>query len=341
MESERALDILHNELRDPANSHCADCGSKSTHVNLSLGTFICNVCSDIHKDMQRRVRDIQGGDLTVADAMRMADIGNARSRRKWLAKYKPEDFREPQPGDEKDSIREFIWLKYEGNWAGNPRDYDSRNDRYTSVRPPPPASRDSRPAFKDPGPRGPPPRETFHRRPVPYPPVPRYERKEEPFRRERSSSSKSSKKKKSKRRGTGSETDSESDDEMVLIMTPQGPMRVNKTLASLQQVQQMQQMQQVQQMQRMQQMQQMQQVQQMQQMQQMQQTQYATQQLYHTASPNFAASGQFDQNGTLNPTMMQGGMAAGGFQQPQPLALPSSSRHPEPNDSEKNPFDNL
>lgn len=126
--------ILQHELLDPSNSHCAECGATSMFVNLSLGTFVCELCAEVHRDMKRRVQDLNNGQVSYEDAMRVVDIGNARSRRKWMAKYKHGDVNEPDPRDEKEKIREFIWLKYEGSWAGNPRDYDERNDRYPSVR---------------------------------------------------------------------------------------------------------------------------------------------------------------------------------------------------------------
>ncbi|KAJ8906666.1 hypothetical protein NDN08_003156 [Rhodosorus marinus] len=228
---EEAFRIIDDELRDPANNHCAECGGESTHVNLTLGIFVCSVCAGIHADMNRRVRNLRQDHISVEDAMRLVDIGNARSRMKWMAKYNPRDYEEPEPSTSKESIKEFIWLKYEGNWEGDPATYDMRYDRFPSVRLPRRNSDFPAPDFWRPP-------------------------------KTASRTKKSSKKKKRSK----SDSTSESEEEGVVIMTQQGPVSVSRSAAVLGQVAQAQQAQQMQQMQQAQlQMQQMQQMQQLQQ----------------------------------------------------------------------------
>lgn len=65
-----------------------------------------------------------GGDLTQEDVRRMDSVGNDVVNRKFLAVWDSREFPPPDRRN-KDALREFIWLKYEGifkkNQAPNPR----------------------------------------------------------------------------------------------------------------------------------------------------------------------------------------------------------------------------
>eukprot|EP00170_Pyropia_yezoensis_P005639 contig_22896_g5655 len=108
-------------MRREGNRYCADCGDRSPlHVCLPLGTFVCTMCSGIHRDAGRRVKHVESGLLTMDDVDRLeARGGNSAARQKWMARWNARDFPEPPPGDV-ERAREFIWLKYEGSWAARP-----------------------------------------------------------------------------------------------------------------------------------------------------------------------------------------------------------------------------
>lgn len=100
------------------NRFCADCGTtRPEFICLTLGTFICRTCAEIHRGMSNRlIKDLYGGTLTFADVRRMENVGNEVANRKFLATWDPREYPEPAVGD-REGLREYIWLKYEGSWT--------------------------------------------------------------------------------------------------------------------------------------------------------------------------------------------------------------------------------
>lgn len=109
--------VLNVQARLEGNNFCADCGvPRPRFINLTIGTFICSLCTGIHRSLsKRRIKDIYAGDLTMDDARRMETVGNDVANRKFLATWDPRQVPEPDRRDE-ESLREFIWLKYEGSF---------------------------------------------------------------------------------------------------------------------------------------------------------------------------------------------------------------------------------
>jgi ribosomal protein L37AE/L43A len=104
----------------PGNQVCADCSTPNPeYLNLTIGTFVCEQCADVHRtSSNRRIKDMFGRELTSDDVHRMREVGNDVANRKFLARWNPREFPEPNPAD-KEMLREFIWLKYEGSWKRN------------------------------------------------------------------------------------------------------------------------------------------------------------------------------------------------------------------------------
>lgn len=111
----RAVRDILESSRD--NGVCADCSSPNPeYLNLTIGTFVCEQCADVHRSSSnRRIKDMFGRDLNGDDVRRMRDVGNEVANRKFLARWNPNEFPEPDPSN-KELLREFIWLKYEGSW---------------------------------------------------------------------------------------------------------------------------------------------------------------------------------------------------------------------------------
>lgn len=141
------------QARLEGNNFCADCGyPRPEYINLTIGTFICQLCCEVHKSMSnRRIKDIYAGDLTMDDARRMESVGNEMANRKFLATWNSREVPEPDRND-KESLREFLWLKYDGSFKKQPtpqppsapassRDYRSE-DRYYDDRAPVDRTRD-------------------------------------------------------------------------------------------------------------------------------------------------------------------------------------------------------
>lgn len=129
----RAVRDILESSRD--NGVCADCSAPNPeYLNLTIGTFVCEQCADVHRNSSnRRIKDMFGRNLTGDDVRRMRDVGNEVANRKFLARWNPNEFPEPDPTD-KEMLREFIWLKYEGSWkksapAPPPSSQPLRRDR--------------------------------------------------------------------------------------------------------------------------------------------------------------------------------------------------------------------
>lgn len=96
----------------PENKRCADCTAKGpVYANTTFNTFICTSCSGIHREFNHRVKSISMASFKPEEMKGLLEGGNAIAREKWLAKWKPSDFPEPDPGDP-DKLRQFIRMKY-------------------------------------------------------------------------------------------------------------------------------------------------------------------------------------------------------------------------------------
>jgi Putative GTPase activating protein for Arf len=124
-EAEKSM--RHVQGQSEGNAWCADCSTpRPEYLNLTIGTFICENCAAIHRtSSNRRVKDMYARDLTPDDVRRMREVGNDVANRKWLGRWNPREFPEPAPGD-KEHLREFIWLKYEGSWKRGNAPHPSR-----------------------------------------------------------------------------------------------------------------------------------------------------------------------------------------------------------------------
>lgn len=84
VDAERAM--LRVRDASPGNMVCADCGAPGPeYVNLTIGNFLCELCSDIHRTCsQRKIKDLYGRDLSHDDVHRMSSCGNEVANRKLV-----------------------------------------------------------------------------------------------------------------------------------------------------------------------------------------------------------------------------------------------------------------
>lgn len=160
-DAERVVHALRDvQQRLEGNRHCADCSfPRPEFINLTMGTFICDICADIHRTTShRRIKEIYSGLVTMDDVTRMQSVGNDKANRKFLATWNSRNFPEPDRRD-KEALREFLWLKYEGTFknqsqpqrpptqqqryggGGGPREQNQRyyaDDERSPPPPPPP-----------------------------------------------------------------------------------------------------------------------------------------------------------------------------------------------------------
>mmetsp|Transcript_12222 Transcript_12222/g.37276 ORF Transcript_12222/g.37276 Transcript_12222/m.37276 type:complete len:556 (+) Transcript_12222:52-1719(+) len=121
--------------RMEGNAWCADCETRDPKfICLTLGTFVCKTCAHAHRGRNRKVKSLDEDDVTEEDLKRMEQVGNDRCNRKYLAKFSERDFEKPTPGDS-NSCTNFIWLKYEGEWALTKNEKDQRKNAYMSFNP--------------------------------------------------------------------------------------------------------------------------------------------------------------------------------------------------------------
>jgi hypothetical protein len=106
------MKILRQLSNEPDNKKCMDCGIKGTvYVCSNFNTFICTACSGLHRELNHRVKSISMTTFKPEEIKNLQQGGNAVARRKWLARWSPEDFPEPDPSDAQ-RVKAFMKLKY-------------------------------------------------------------------------------------------------------------------------------------------------------------------------------------------------------------------------------------
>lgn len=100
---------------DKANKRCADCTEVGpTYVCLNFGTLVCSSCSGLHREFGHRIKGISMSKWTLEEVEEIEKVGNARAAERWMARWKPEDFPEP---DGPAKARDFLRQKYvEKRW---------------------------------------------------------------------------------------------------------------------------------------------------------------------------------------------------------------------------------
>eukprot|EP01103_Thecamoeba_quadrilineata_P014254 TRINITY_DN419_c0_g4_i1.p1 TRINITY_DN419_c0_g4~~TRINITY_DN419_c0_g4_i1.p1 ORF type:complete len:390 (+),score=108.60 TRINITY_DN419_c0_g4_i1:92-1171(+) len=108
-----------------------DCTEKGPcYVCLDFSTFVCAVCSGIHREFGHRVKSISMSTFKPEEITKMQTGGNDIARQIWLARWSPGEYPEPETGDQR-RIREFMRAKYqEKRWYSR--------DAQEKIKPQPP-----------------------------------------------------------------------------------------------------------------------------------------------------------------------------------------------------------
>ncbi|KAL6046767.1 putative ADP-ribosylation factor GTPase-activating protein AGD14 [Balamuthia mandrillaris] len=116
-QEEKHQKILRNLLQLPGNKKCMDCTEKGPfYACTTFGTFVCPVCSGIHREFGHRVKSISMATFKPEEVEFLQEMGNERARDIWLAKWSSDQYPEPDSAD-KARVREFMKLKYlEKRW---------------------------------------------------------------------------------------------------------------------------------------------------------------------------------------------------------------------------------
>jgi len=72
-----------------SNKQCFDCGRSGPqqNVNSTLGTFVCTQCAGIHRKFNHKIKTINMSTFTPAEVDALANSGNKRARKVWLASF--------------------------------------------------------------------------------------------------------------------------------------------------------------------------------------------------------------------------------------------------------------
>lgn len=111
--------ILREITSKPENSICADCGAGEPRwVSLTLGVWLCNACSEIHRDtLGKQLSDIKSMDIGtttfwVPETIKYLTImGNKRANDKFEHNVK-EPFKKPTKDSDRQARESFIKAKY-------------------------------------------------------------------------------------------------------------------------------------------------------------------------------------------------------------------------------------
>ncbi|XP_024536871.1 probable ADP-ribosylation factor GTPase-activating protein AGD14 isoform X1 [Selaginella moellendorffii] len=111
-EDERHEKIIRGLLKLPGNRRCVNCGSLGPqYVCTSFSTFICTLCSGIHREFLHRIKSISMAKFTAGEISELQAGGNDQARQVFLKAWNSDRNIFPDSSNP-DKIREFIKLVY-------------------------------------------------------------------------------------------------------------------------------------------------------------------------------------------------------------------------------------
>lgn len=111
------------QRQDPRNKRCADCGEIGpTYVCMDYGTFICTVCSGLHREIAHRVKGVSLSEWSPEEVNFILEHGNTAADEVYLKELNPQRDRPPSGNAEVERLRVWIRQKYvDKKWvAGGP-----------------------------------------------------------------------------------------------------------------------------------------------------------------------------------------------------------------------------
>lgn len=107
--------IFNQILNSPANSECADCGTRDPNwVSLDFGVFVCMRCSGVHRQLGphiSRVRSVKLDGWTKDNIEIMAKVGN-RVANAFYENKMSAGYRKPGTNSTPEECRRFVDEKY-------------------------------------------------------------------------------------------------------------------------------------------------------------------------------------------------------------------------------------
>lgn len=111
-EDERNQKVVRNLLKHRDNGHCINCDNSGPRfVCMDFATFVCIICSGIHRELMHRVKSISISKFTPEEVMLLQDGGNKRAREIYFKEWDSRRHSVPNSRDI-DKLREFIKIVY-------------------------------------------------------------------------------------------------------------------------------------------------------------------------------------------------------------------------------------
>ncbi|KMS96554.1 hypothetical protein BVRB_8g201970 [Beta vulgaris subsp. vulgaris] len=111
-EEERNEKIIRGLLKLPPNRRCINCNSMGPqYVCTNFWTFVCMICSGIHREFTHRVKSVSMSKFTLQEVEALQNGGNQRAREIYLKDWDLDRQRQPNSSNV-DKVREFIKAVY-------------------------------------------------------------------------------------------------------------------------------------------------------------------------------------------------------------------------------------
>lgn len=146
-------DLLNTISTYPENKKCFDCCDNYSprYLCTTFSTFVCSCCANIHhKEFGHTIKVLSVFSFTLNEIYILKETGNRVAADKWLARWRADLFKEPDPTSPtyKEDARKYMKAKYiekrwvklppalpipgsksEGDEAGEPRGYEDVSPR--------------------------------------------------------------------------------------------------------------------------------------------------------------------------------------------------------------------
>ncbi|GER25992.1 ARF GAP-like zinc finger-containing protein ZiGA4 [Striga asiatica] len=114
-EEEKNEKIIRGLMKLPPNRRCINCNSLGPqYVCTNFWTFVCLICSGIHREFTHRVKSVSMAKFTSQEVDALQKGGNQRARELFLKSWDPQKQRLPDNSNV-DKVREFIKNVYVEN----------------------------------------------------------------------------------------------------------------------------------------------------------------------------------------------------------------------------------
>ncbi|KAK9715866.1 hypothetical protein RND81_06G195100 [Saponaria officinalis] len=140
-EEERNEKIIRGLMKLPPNRRCINCNSLGPqYVCSNFWTFVCMICSGIHREFTHRVKSVSMSKFTSQEVEALQNGGNQRARETYLKDWDLQRQRLPNISDV-DKVREFIKAVYvDRKYAGGaksekpPKDSETEKNAVDDIR---------------------------------------------------------------------------------------------------------------------------------------------------------------------------------------------------------------